>query len=210
MPTIGENIKRYRKENHLTQQELATKVNMSRSHIASIEIGKYTPSLSTVEVIAQAMGVSPNSIMEWAEENDRQHETRHSDDAVRIPVLGSVAAGIPLEAIEDTSDWEEIPASMAVRGEYIALTIHGSSMEPRMREGDVVIVRLQDDVESGDIALVYINGNDATCKKVIKAERGIWLKGLNDTFEPLWFSWEDVQSVPVKIAGKVVELRAKF
>lgn len=212
MSTIGENIKRYRKEMHITQQELAAKVNMSRSHIASIEVDKYTPSLSTVELIAEALHVSPGNIMEWKGETDRRHEIRRSSDAIRIPVLGHVAAGIPLDAIQDSADdWEEIPASMAAGGEsFIALTIHGTSMEPRMREGDVVIIRLQDDVENGDIALVYVNGNDATCKKVTKTEKGILLRGFNTAFEPLFYSWDEVADIPVRIAGKVVELRAKF
>lgn len=201
-------LRELRTQHGLTLDDLSEKLHVNKSTLSRIENGQREPKQALIKDCAELFNVSTDFLL--GNSPDSRQEVHDYGRGVRVPVLGSVAAGIPLEAIEDVQDWEEIPASMAARGEYIALTIHGSSMEPRMREGDVVIVRLQDDVESGDIALVYINGNDATCKKVVKAERGIWLKGLNDTFEPLWFSWEDVQSVPVKIAGKVVELRAKF
>lgn len=200
-----------RKAKNLTQQEMANRLGVTKSAYGFYEQGRSTPDVITAKQIASILDVSVDYLLGNSEELNRRHEIRRSNDAIRIPVLGSVAAGIPLEAIEDTSDWEEIPASMAAGGEtFIALTIHGTSMEPRMREGDVVIIRLQDDVDSGDIALVYVNGDDATCKMVNKTEKGIWLKGLNDSFYPMFYSWDEVNDVPVRIAGKVVELRAKF
>lgn len=85
---------------------------------------------------------------------------------VRIPVLGRVVAGIPIEAVEEILDYEEITPELAATGEFFALKIRGHSMEPRMMEGDVVIVRKQEDVESGDVAIVLVNGNEATVKRV--------------------------------------------
>ena len=84
-------------------------------------------------------------------------------------------------------------------------------MEPRMVEGDVVIVRKQDDVESGDVAIVLINGNDATVKRVKKQKDGITLIATNTSvYEPHYYSNEEIATLPIKILGKVVELRAKF
>lgn len=128
----------------------------------------------------------------------------------KIAVYGNVAAGIPLEAITDIDDYEEIPADIAESAEYIALRIHGDSMEPRMSEGDVVIVRIQPDVDNGDIAVVMINGADATCKKIRKTEEGIILVPLNTSYEPIFYSNKQIEELPVRILGKVVELRAKF
>lgn len=112
--------------------------------------------------------------MGWEEED--KEKPRH---ARKIPVLGSVIAGIPIEAIEDIIDWEEIPEEMSKRGECFALMIKGDSMTPSIQEGDVVIVRKQSDVDSGDIAIVLVNGFEATCKQVMKSSDGITLISFN-------------------------------
>lgn len=130
--------------------------------------------------------------------------------ATMIPVYGNVAAGIPLEAITDIEDYEEIPTDVAEAAEYIALRIHGDSMEPKMSEGDVVIVRIQPEVENGDIAIVMVNGGEATCKKFKKTEEGIILVPINTDYEPIFYSNKQIEELPVKVLGKVIELRAKF
>ena len=125
-------------------------------------------------------------------------------------MYGNVAAGIPLEAITDIDEWEEIPEDVAATGEYIALRINGDSMEPRMSRGDVVIVRLQPDVENGDMAIVLINGGEATCKKIQKTPDGILLISINTAYAPMFYSNKQIEELPVRFLGKVVELRAKF
>ena len=127
-----------------------------------------------------------------------------------IPVLGVVRAGLPMDAVENIIDYEEISEEMARQGEFFALQIKGDSMEPRIKEGDVVIVRKQPDVESGDIAIVLVNGDDATIKKVQKFDGGINLIPSNSAYNVLTYSNAQIESLPVQILGKVVELRAKF
>ena len=83
-------------------------------------------------------------------------------------------------------------------------------MEPRMCEGDVVIVRQQDDAESGDIVIAMINGHDATCKRLMKYAGGISLLSFNPLYEPMMFSNEEIETKPVRIIGKVVENRQKY
>lgn len=129
---------------------------------------------------------------------------------VKIPVLGYVRAGIPVEAVEEILDYEEIPQEWAAQGDYFALRVRGDSMQPRMYEGDVVIVQKQSDVESGDLAIVLVNGEDATVKKVMKNPQGITLVPFNPTYQPMVYSCKDILQLPVTIMGKVVELRAKF
>lgn len=128
----------------------------------------------------------------------------------KIPVYAAVAAGIPIEAIEDIVDYEEIDAALAATGDFFGLRIKGDSMEPRMREGDVVIVRKQEDADNGDIVIVLVNGNDATVKKLKKESSGITLIPFNPAHDTQHYSREDVAFLPVRIIGKVVELRAKF
>ena len=129
---------------------------------------------------------------------------------VTINVLGRVAAGAPIEAIEAIIDTEEITEEMAATGEFFGLQINGDSMEPKMSKGDVVIVRQQDDAESGDTVIVTVNGTDATCKRLRKYRDGIELISTNPSYGPMFFTNEDIENKPVKIIGKVVELRCKF
>lgn len=129
----------------------------------------------------------------------------------KIPVLGRVAAGLPIIAEEEILDWEEISGEMALGGEFFALRIQGDSMEPRMKSGDVVIVRQQEDADSGDYVIALINGSDATCKKLMKYEDGsIALVSLNPAYKPMYFSGTEIDSTPVRIIGRVMELRGKM
>lgn len=198
------NLNRLLHERDRTQLDLAKFVGVSNTTVNNWVKGYNTPRMDKIDKICLFFSIQREELL---------HENVPSfskPPAVRIPVLGRVAAGIPIEAIEDVIDWEEIPKELEKNGEYFALQIHGTSMEPRMREGDVVIVRKQEDVESGDIAILRVNGNDATCKKVLKQENGLLVVGLNPSFEPIFYSMQQINSLPVEIAGKVVELRAKF
>lgn len=129
---------------------------------------------------------------------------------ISIPVLGSVPAGIPLEAITDVLDYEEISPALAARGEYFALKIKGNSMAPRICDGDVVIVKKESAIDNGDVAIIMVNGNEATCKEVQFSKAGITLVGWNVTeFQPIFYTKEDVETLPVRIVGRVVEVRIK-
>ena len=83
-------------------------------------------------------------------------------------------------------------------------------MEPRIKEGDVVIIRKQEDVDTGDVAVVLVNGDSATVKRIKKETSGITLIPNNPAYDPKYYSNEDIQRLPVKIIGKVLELRGKF
>lgn len=100
---------------------------------------------------------------------------------------------------------------MARRGTLYALQIKGDSMEPRFFDGDTIIVRAQPDAESGEIVVATINGDDATCKKLYKLPGGgIQLHSLNPAYEPFTFDEETVEELPVRILGKVLEMRSRF
>lgn len=205
MKSIGERIKEARKSAGLTQLELAKKTDLSRSYIGDIEKDRYNPSVSTLQLIATATNTPLEDLLPSTK------TASPTGRGVRIPVLGRVVAGIPIEAVEEILDYEEITPELAASGEFFALKIRGHSMEPRMMEGDVVIVRRQDDVESGDIAIVLVNGNEATVKRVKKQEDGITLIATNTSvYEPHYYSNKEIEELPVRILGKVVELRGKL
>lgn len=205
MKSIGERIKEARKSAGLTQLELAKKTELSRSYIGDIEKDRYNPSVSTLQLIATATNTPLEDLLPSTK------TASPTGRGVRIPVLGRVVAGIPIEAVEEILDYEEITPELAATGEFFALKIRGHSMEPRMMEGDVVIVRRQDDVESGDVAIVLVNGNEATVKRVKKQEDGITLIATNTSvYEPHYYSNKEIEELPVRILGKVVELRGKL
>lgn len=204
---IGHRIKQRREELGISQEELARRMGYkNRSTIAKIEGEVNDLSQSKVRAFAQVLDTTTAYLMGWEGASPAQEPTT----GAVIPVRGRVAAGLPITAVEEVIDYEEIPQKMALSGEYIALKIKGDSMEPKMSEGDVVIVRLQPDVENGETAVVLVNGDDATVKKVKKIPGGLLLVPNNPAYDPIFYSYEEIEQLPVEIVGKVVELRAKF
>lgn len=205
MKSIGERIKDARKSAGLTQLELAKKTDLSRSYIGDIEKDRYNPSVSTLQLIATATNTPLEDLLPSTK------TASPTGRGVRIPVLGRVVAGIPIEAVEEIIDYEEIPKSMSATGEFFALQVKGDSMLPTLKDGDVVIVKKQPTVDSGDIAIVLVNGNEATVKEVKESPGGITLIGHNvAVYTPQFYSNEEIKSLPVEVLGKVVEMRRKF
>lgn len=201
-----EKIKTLRIQRKMSQETLAKLTGYSdRSTIAKIEKGKIDLSENKIIIFAQALGTTPAYLMGWIEE-DNNKET----NALKIPVLGNVAAGIPISAVEDILDYEEVPISWQSQGEFFALRIKGDSMQPKIDDGDVVIVKQQSDANSGDTVIALVNGDDATCKRLEKTDNGIMLVSTNAKYPPMFFTKEDIITKPVVILGKVVELRSKF
>lgn len=188
----------------LTQQELGEKVGLKKEAIYKYEKGiVVNPKRSLIEKLAIIFNVSPSYLLGI----DGNIKTK----AVRIPVLGRVVAGIPIEATENILGYEEITEHMAATGEYFALRIKGDSMCPNICDGDIVIVKKQDAVENGDIAIVLVNGEEATVKKIKIGSNGITLIGFNlSIYEPHFYTSEEIEKFPVTIIGKVVELRRKI
>lgn len=207
---IGENIKYLRNKHGHSQEDLAKALGYkSYTTITKWESGVSEPTLKMANQIANFFRVSVNEIC-YKKLYAETDFTRSQKNGVAINVLGRVAAGIPLEAIEDIVDTEEISEEMANTGEFFGLQIHGDSMEPRMIEGDVVIVKKQEDAESGEIVIALVNGCDATCKRLKKYDQGIMLLSSNPKYEPMIFTHDEIESKPVTIIGKVVEFRGKL
>lgn len=206
---MSERIKERRLAMGYTQEELAQKLGLQKSAIAKYENGRVENiKRSIIALMSDVLECSPLYLMDWDEKVNSSNSK--TTNGVKINVLGRVAAGIPISAVEDIIDTEEISEEMASTGEFFGLKIKGDSMEPRIYDGDVVIVRQQSDADSGDIVIALVNGDDATCKRLTKYAGGIGLISLNPKYEPMMFSDEDVEKKPVKIIGRVVELRGKL
>lgn len=202
-------LRELRTEKGLSQEDLGKLCRMTKSAVSMYERGKREPSFETLTAFSKFFNVDMNTLMD--SRNVAVNNPSSPVRAIKIPVLGTVVAGLPIEAVQNVIDYEEITPALAAQGEFFALQIKGQSMEPRICEGDVVIVRKQEDVESGDTAIVLINGGEATVKKVKKTEEGIMLIANNmAVYSPHFYSNKEIEELPVRIIGKVVELRGKL
>ena len=197
-------IKSAREDLKLTKRELAKRIGVHESSINKYEKGLVDIPLSKISELARVLKVTEAYLMGWEEKSEQPPQ------GLQIPVLGTVAAGIPISAVEDILDYEEVPQSWENQGEFFGLRIKGDSMKPDINDGDTVIVRQQSTANNGDVVIALVNGDDATCKKFEKLDNGIMLISNNSSYSPMYFSNEEVATKPVVIIGRVVELRRKF
>ncbi len=199
--TMAKNIRYYMGLYNKSRQDMCEALDVKYSTFTDWVNAKKYPRIDKIEMMANYFNVTKADLVE---------EPTEKKSKFMIPVLGLVRAGIPMDAVEYIIDYEEISEEMARQGEFFALQIKGDSMEPRIKEGDVVIVRKQPDIESGETAIVLVNGDEATIKKVKKFDGGIHLIPNNPNYDVSTYMNEQIEKLPVTILGKVVELRAKF
>ena len=201
---MGDRIKSLRISHNMTQEELGKKIGVQKSAIRKYEKGEVINiKRATIETLSKIFNVSPSYLM-CIEDNNNRNIIKTN----RIPVLGKIPAGIPIEMIEDVIDYEEISDEM-LKGdrEYFGLKVSGDSMTPKYLDGDVLIVQKTNDCESGQDCIVMVNGNDGTFKRVIKNKDGIILQPLNPNYEIKFYSNDEIEKLPIKILGVVKEIR---
>lgn len=193
-------IKKLRLNKGITQTELANLCGVHQTAVSQWEKGRTLPDKQTLIKLSDIFGVSIDMLI------GKSPAARKN----LIPVLGYVRAGKPIGAYEDVLEYVEIPDEMAAMGEYFGLRVTGDSMTPKICPDDIVIVHKQDYIESGEIGVILINDLDATIKKVIKKGTSLTLVPFNSSYEPMIFTPDEIVTMPVKIIGKVVELRRSF
>lgn len=201
---FSKNLNYYLSKESKTQREVADAISVSPQTFNTWCQGIALPRMGKVQRLADYFHIEKSDLI------DERTEQPSSPKSNIVKILGRVAAGIPLEAITDIVDEEEIPEELARTGEFFGLRISGDSMEPDIHNGDTVIVKRQDDAESDEIVIALVNGNDGVCKRLKKYADSIALISLNPNYEPMYFNQEEIEEKPVKIIGKVVELRRKF
>jgi repressor LexA len=200
---VGMNITNLLIQNDKTQKEMCDHFGWGYSTVSSWCNGTRLPRMDKVDKMCEYFGVTRSDILE-----DRRKS--FSKASVSIPVYGRVGAGIPLDAVQDIVDREEIPEKLASLGEFYGLLVRGDSMEPRIKSGDVVIVRKQSDADDGDIVIALVNGNDAVCKRLPKYTDSTALVSNNPAYQPMFFTLEHTKDMSVRLIGKVVELPGKM
>lgn len=204
---FGDVLKKIREKNNLSQRALAEKINVSQQTVGSWETNRTSPSPEMIKKIAELFDISTDVLLGSVV---KQKETTPKHRIIKMPVYGMVAAGSPILTVEDILDYIDIDEEDISDGEFRALRVKGDSMIPDIKSGDIVVVRRQPDIESGQVAVVIINGDEATVKKVIKHKDGIQLVATNPEYMPMFFSNKEIEDLPVSIFGRVMELRRKF
>lgn len=211
---LGKYIKNYREMYGLSLRSFGDLANLSHTHVSSIENGvdprtgkEVKITNDTIEKLANAMNVESSFLLDLSLGIDDDSDNNKAK-TYKIPVYSQVGAGEDYLANNDIVDWEEIPIKYKNLGDFFGVKIRGDSMEPAFKDGGVLVVKSQNDVDSGDLAIVLVNGFEGTFKKVIKSNKGITLVAFNtNVYLPHFYSYDDVRDLPVRILGKVVQYR---
>lgn len=203
------------KHGYKSQKELADILFVNQTAVSQWERGVTTPSSQLLVKLSELYGVTTDYLLgnekkEILSSLPEDHSV--SPGVIRIPVLGQIQAGIPMEAIEDVIDWEEVPVAWGSGGrQYFGLQVKGDSMYPKYLEGDTVILRKEKTCDNGDDCAVLVNGDAATLKQVFFRDGGgLEIRPINPAYPPRTYSPAEIESLPVQILGIVVELRRKI
>lgn len=210
MEDIKDRLKKALEYRNMKPIELSEKTKIPKSAISQYMSGYAKPKQDRIDIISEALNISPAWLLGYDTNISKDTNPISDKKGVRINVVGSVPAGVPVEAITDIIDWEEIPQEWTRGGkEYIGLKVKGDSMYPKYIENDTIIVLITPDCDSGQDCVVFVNGYDATLKKVRKNENGsITLIPFNREYPEKTYGKGAINE-DITIFGKVVEIRRK-
>jgi len=210
MEDIKDRLKKALEYRNMKPIELSEKTKIPKSAISQYMSGYAKPKQDRIDIISEALNISPAWLLGYDTNISKDNSSISDKKGVRINVVGSVPAGVPVEAITDIIDWEEIPQEWTRGGkEYIGLKVKGDSMYPKYIENDTIIVLITPDCDSGQDCVVFVNGYDAILKKVRKNENGtITLIPFNREYPEKTYGKGAINE-EIAIFGKVVEIRRK-
>lgn len=209
---MGAYLKELREKKGLSTREVYNIAQVSNSYLSLVENGHRRASAVILKKLASVYNVDYLDLYVKAGYADLAEYERNlnSPSSAIVFIYGTIPAGIPMECIEDIIDTEEIDSDMLKGGkQYFGLKIKGDSMYPEYLDNDTIILEKVDDCESGDDCVVMVNGDNGTFKRVFKNENGIVLQPLNNNYQPMIYTNEQIENLPVRVIGKVVELRRK-
>jgi repressor LexA len=217
---LGEKVKQARKiksqetGSKFTQSMLADELGISRGYLGDVESGRIYPNYVLLNKIAGICGIPFSFFAEEDIPEPSPDELKHLDSfdisklervigrLIKIPVLGKITAGIPVDSEENIIEYVEVPESEVRNGPYFYLQVTGDSMiGSRIYDGDRVLIRKQPEVEDGEVAVVRINSHEATLKRVKRHDGQVILYPDNPNYDPIIIKEEGAE-----IIGKVVKV----
>ena len=200
---FSKNLRRLLSERDMTQYRLAEYLGVSKGAVNKWYIGGGMPRMSKIDEIANVLNVDKAELLD----DKPVYPNAVSIGKYKIPVVGNVAAGSPIYADEEVMEYIDYPKNPeGVFGLYV----HGDSMTPRIHDGDIVLVDQNAIYADGDIVVATVNGEDGCCKRLKMYKDGISLISLNTAYEPMYYSKQEVNDLPVRIVGRVVEIRSRL
>ncbi len=233
---FSKNLKKIRELKGLSQSELSRRTQkicenynsktdndseritpITQASIARWEAGENSPSVDNLVLLKNALGVNLVDLIGKDLNFDNAEPVDMASNTIKIPVLGTIKAGIAIEAQQDILEYVEIPKDWTKGGKkFYGLKISGDSMYPKYDENDIVIFEQTEDytkANNKDCA-VMVNGFDATFKNVTISDNGITLVPFNlnnsDGYQPTFYSKDQIASLPVKIIGIGIEKRTRL
>ena len=203
-------LRELRKKKKMSQQELADLLGVTQATLSGWETEKYRIDNNNLIKCSEILDTTTDYLLGKSNIDNNIEFISLPKDVIKIPVLGRIPAGIPIEAIEDVLEYIDIPEEMTRGGkEFFALKIQGDSMYPEYLSGDIVIFEVSPTCETGDDCAVMVNGDDATFKRIERKENGVMVKPLNPEYETMFFTNEEIETKPVRILGIARELRRR-
>ncbi len=209
---VGEKIKFYRTSKNITQQELGEYLNTTSQTVSRYESGILEANQDVLFKLAEYFKISINDFFPPIIFDNGTLVDINSDIA-KIPVYGTIRAGIPIESQSDIIEYIDIPKEWTKGGKkFYGLKISGDSMFPKYSENDIVIFEQNDDKEmyNGKDVAIMINGTESTFKKLLVNDNGIVLQPYNTAYDIMMFSKEQVEQLPIRVVGIAVEKRTKL
>lgn len=200
---FSENLKKQAAIAGENQPDIAEVLGVTKSAVNAYFMGNKMPRMDRIKKLADHFGCNVSDLVD-----DKSIEDQIT--AVAIPVLGTVPAGVPIEAIQDILGYEEIPKIMADTGEFFCLRVEGNSMYPLLYSGETIVIKKQETADNGDIVVALVDNEETTVKRLKKMSDGIILEAENPEYTSLYFNEKQIQNEKVKIIGKAVESRKKL
>ncbi|MEH6940808.1 helix-turn-helix domain-containing protein [Bacillus sp. JJ722] len=209
--SIGKNIKKLREKHHLSQKDLAEIAGVSDKAVSTWENGIKEPRMGAIQKIADHFGILKSNIIEESNVIEQLKKTniKASDlesKCKSVPLYGRIAAGIPIEMIE-VKEWINIPIEIADRyPDAFMVKIAGDSMNKVIPNNALALIDPSQEVINSDIAVVAVNGYEATLKRFFKFQDGIALEpeSYNPIHKTQFFTPEELEYTPICIKGKLV------
>lgn len=201
-----ERLKQLRKQKGYTQSDLAARLGITQQAVGKWETGVSSPDPGTLMQLAEEFDVSLDYLLGREGANVGRVMPYVPAAEAMVPVVGSVRAGYGALAFEEDAGME--PANVRDPENYFYLVVQGDSMEPRIRNGDLALVRRQPMLDDGDLGVVVFGEGEGTLKRFQKKGNAVVLQPFNPAYEPLILAGEELEHL--YIAGKVVETKARW
>lgn len=203
---LAEELKNLRKQHKMTQGGLATALGVTQQAVGKWETGKSSPDSDMLLRIAELFGVSIDTLLGREKPQIGSVHPYIPAFETQVPVVGTVRAGYGALAFEEDHGTEN--ASVRDPENYFYLVVKGDSMEPRIQDGDLALVRRQQTLDDGDLGVVVYGEGEGTLKRFHRKGNAVLLQPFNPSYEAIMLAGEELEHL--YIAGKVVETKARW